>query len=171
MRTLCFAIVACVLCSCGNITQTKDPAAAYHSTVVFRERDGTLQVVGDWTVVYASTTAEIPVSVAVGLKARVAKGKATYSLYKIVGKADRGGAAAAQMEDVTLHLSEEHYGRSTLDRAAAADGLLMKLPEWRTRHVFSAAYVRGVLQRADEILRNPASGRIEPISLPWQYER
>lgn len=171
MNKCLHTLLAILLCSCGSITQTKDPAAAYNATQVYRERDGTLQVCGDWAFVYASTTAEVPVMVATGIKGRVKGGQCAYSIYTVVGKGDRGGAAVPDMESVTMHVRELPYSRATLDQAAAGAGLTMALPEWRTSHTFSAAYVRGVLQKIDAALRNSSSVKIKQISLPWQYER
>lgn len=160
-----FALVS----SCGSITQTKDPSASFNATRVLRERDGSLQIVGDWAIVYASNTAAVPVTVATGVKGHIVGGKCTYSHYVVVGKADRGGAAEPSLEDLTLQVREQPYSRAAFEQAAR-QGLTITVPDWNVRHAFSAAYVQGVLQRIDAALRNPSAVKARQIGLPWQYE-
>lgn len=165
-------LLALLLCSCSSISQTKNPATSYAATEVYREKDGSLQVIGDWDMAYASTTTALPIMVATGLKARVAKGGGAYACYLIIGKYDaQASAMTPTTEDIVSSVRELPYSRATLDHAARGAGLTVPLPEWHTRQTFSAAYVRGFLQKADETLRNPATAKVVQTSLPWQYNR
>lgn len=168
IRLLLIPLLA-LLSACGSITQTKDPIASFNATRVLRERDGTLQIVGDWAIVYASNTAAVPVTVATGVKGRIVGGTCVYSHYVVVGKADRGGAAEPSLEDVTMHVREQPYSRAAFEQAAR-QGLTITVPDWNVTHAFSAAYIQGVLQRIDEAQRNPAAVKARQIGLPWQYE-
>ncbi|HRH96691.1 MAG TPA: hypothetical protein PLB55_12185 [Prosthecobacter sp.] len=161
------AFLALLLCSCAATTQTNDPAQSYANTQVVREKDGSLQVAADWDIITLSTTTDPPMAVSGGLKGHIVGGKCTYAYYIINYEYQaKAGSMQAADEDITARVKELPYSRGALEQAAQGQGLHVPLPQWRTRQVLSAAYVRGFLQKVDETLSRPPTA-LKPSSVPW----
>jgi len=161
MHRLFAAALALLLCSCGTISQTKNPAASYAATEVHRGKDGSLQVMGDHDIAYHSTTIEVPTTVFIGLSAAVSKSRSAYGCALLVGQwRPRASSFSTNQSDFEKKTRILPYSRADLDAAAAGPGLTVPLPEWHTSHAFSAAYVRGFLQKVDETIRHPAAAKI-----------
>ncbi|MDZ4405968.1 hypothetical protein [Prosthecobacter sp.] len=164
------AFLALLLCSCAATTQTKNPAQSYANTQVFREKDGALQVVADWDAIALSTTTDPPMAVLGGLKGRIVGGKCAYAYYIIDCEYQaKAGSMQVAEEDISTKVRELPYTRGMLEQAAQGQGLHVPLPQWRTRQVLSAAYVRGFLQKIDETLAHPPTA-LRPSAVPW-YRR
>ena len=161
MRKCLSAVLALLLCSCTTISHTKDPAASYAATEVHRGKNGSLQVVGDHDIAYQCSTIVVPTTVFTGLTAVVHKSSAIYACYLVVSQwQPKASSFARSQSDFERKMRILPCSRAALDTAASGPGLTVPLPEWRTQHTFSAAYVRGFLQKADETLRNPAAAKI-----------
>lgn len=166
MKRLALLLLATLLCSCGTSLTTSNPVQSYAATKVYRAKDGSLQIAGDWDYIVLSTTTDPPQAVIGGFKARLLGGKVMYSHYvhDLVYKA-KAGSFADDPNDVTGNTRLLPYDRATLDQAAQNSGLTVSLPQYRSRQVFSAAHLRGFLQRVDETVRNPSGATILPG--PW----
>ncbi len=161
LKPLLSAVVALLLCSCGTVTETTDPAASYAATKVVRGKSGALHVLGDDSLVYHSSTIAVPTSVLCGLCASLGKGAADYSCCLFVSKYEvKPSAFSRSPDDYKVRSLRLPFTRAALDAAASGAGLTVPLPQWHTRQTFSAAYVRGFLQKVDETVRNPAAAKI-----------
>lgn len=169
MKRLCLLLLTALLCSCGTTTTTSNPAQAHAGTKLYRQKDGSLQIAGEWDYVVLSTTTDPPMAVVGGFKAHLVRGKAAYSHYVIdMVYKPKAGSFADDPSDITGFVKETPYTRAALDQAAQGAGITVPLPKYRTRQPFSAAYLRGFLQKVDETVRNPALPA-HPPTLPW-YE-
>ena len=155
------ALLSFLLCSCGSINQTKNPAASYRATEVQRGKSGALLVVGEGSPAYLSTTIAIPTLVLCGLQARVSKAGVSYACYQLVSKYDmKASSLSLSPDDFVDSVKLLPCTRAAFDTAAAGAGLTVPMPEWHTQHTFSAAYVSGFLQKVDETIRDPAAAKI-----------
>lgn len=167
MNRLSLLLLAMLLSSCSTAINTSNPARSYAGTKIYREKDGSLEIVGDWDYVAFSTVTDPPSAAAGGMKADLARGKVTYAHYTMDASfSPRSGATHASYHDVTGGVEERPYTRATLDQAAQGAGLTVEVPRHRTRQFFSAAYLKGFLQKVDEAVRNPAVPT-EPTTEPW----
>ncbi len=157
MKRLSLLLLAALLCSCGTTLTTSSPAHSHAATKVYREKDGSLEIAGDWDYVAISTTADPPTAAVGGFKAHLLRGKTIYThyVYDMIYK-PRTGSFSEDPDNVTGYAKEVPYTRGTLDQAAQGAGITVSLPKYRTQQVFSAAYLRGFLQKVDETVRNPA---------------
>jgi hypothetical protein len=161
MRKYLSAALALLLCSCSTISHTKDPAASYAATEVHRGKNGALQIVGDHDIAYQSSTIAVPTTVFIGLTAAGNKTSSAYACYLVVSKwLPKASSLARTPADFERKMRYLPSSRAAMDTAASGPGLTIPLPEWHTQHVFSAAYVRGFLQKVDETFRNPAAAKI-----------
>lgn len=168
MKRLCLLLLATLLCSCGTSLTTSSPAQSHAAAKAYREKDGSVHVVGDWDYVAISTTSEPPTAAVGGFKADLESGKTTYAHYVYdMNYKPRAGAFSFDPADVAGNLKVMPHTRAQLDQAAQGSGLTISLPKYRTKQVFSAAYLRGFLQKVDETVRNPAAST--PVPGPW-YE-
>ncbi|MGV3662871.1 MAG: hypothetical protein ACO1TE_21985 [Prosthecobacter sp.] len=171
MKHFSLLLLAALLCSCGSAISTSNPAQSYAGTELYREKDGSLQIVGDWDYVALSTVTDPPSAAAGGIKASLARGKVTYAHYTIDASfKPKAGAMHASKEDVTGGVEERPYTRAMLDQAAQGAGLTVAVPRHRTSQFFSAAYLQGFLRKVDETVRNPAVP-VQPTTEPWHRLR
>lgn len=71
-------------------------------------------------------------------------------------------------EDQEVTLEGQRYERAVLERAAQGGGLVVSLPNSHLSQSLSAAYVRGFLQKVDDVLKNPAGSGVKPMTEPVQ---
>lgn len=166
MKCIFPILLATLLCSCGTTLTTSNPTQSHAATKAYREKDGSLQIAGDWDYVTLSTTTDPPQAAVGGFKAHLVRGKTTYSHYvhDMVYK-PKAASFADDPSDITGHTTEVPYSRAALDQAAQGTGLTVPLPKYGTSQVFSAAYLRGFLQKVDETVRNPTGAAI--LAGPW----
>jgi hypothetical protein len=149
---------AMLLCSCSTAITTSNPAQAYASTAAYREIDGSIHVVGDWDYVVRSTVTDPPMIAVGGFAARLVHGECLYG-YALMDATFKAKASAFSRSpgDMTSGMKVFPYSRAILDQAAQGAGLTVPVPRYRTSQFFSAAYLRGFLQKVDETVRNPAA--------------
>ena len=161
MQKYLYAVLALLLCSCSVTTQTQNPAVSYAATEIYRGKDGSLAVFSDRSLVYHSSSIAIPTSVLCGLKAHVTKTGAAYACFVLVSKYEpKPSAFSRSPDDYQRDIKERPFTRAALDAAAGGAGLTIPLPQWHTQQTFSAAFVRGFLQKVDETRSNPAAAKI-----------
>jgi len=151
-------LLAMLLCSCSTGTSTSNPAQSYASTDAYREKDGTIRIVGDWDYVARSTVTDPPMIAAGGFEACLVRGKTLYA-YCLMEATYKPKASAFSRSpgDMTGSVKAYPYTRATLDQAAQRTGITVAVPKYHTSQFFSAAYMRGFLQKVDETARNPAA--------------
>lgn len=163
MKHSILLLLATLLCSCSSGITTSDPAQSYASTQAYREKDGTLQIVGDWDYVVRSTVTDPPMMVGGGFEARIVRGKPLYA-YCLMEATFKPKASAFSRSpgDVTGGVKASPYTRAALEQAAQGSGITIAVPKYHTSQFFSAAYLRGFLQKVDEAVRNPAAVTAPP---------
>ena len=162
-------IVGLSLVACETPSSVKNPAKAYASTEVFRLKNGTLLVQGDWDYIEYTTTTVLPRMVRGGLAAQIAFGKARYyhCYQKNVVQLQASDMQETE-EDHEVTLEGQRYDRAVLERAAQGEGLKVPLPHSHLSQSLSAAYVRGFLQKVDDVLKNPEGSGAKPMTEPVQ---
>lgn len=162
MKHLPFLLLILLLSSCSTVTHTSSPAKAYASTRVRQTGAGSFHVIGDWDYVdFSMVRVQNTRIVAIGgLEAQVVRGRVLYSYY-VHEQSDviRPGATGGYMEMENRRMRHLDFTRERLDAAARGEGLTVQVTEKHPQQFFSAAYVRGFLQRVDEAIRRSASER------------
>jgi hypothetical protein len=166
---LILMLAALFLAACDTPSKVKNPAKAYASTEVFRLKNGSLLVQGDWDYIEFTTTTELPRMMIGGLAAHIASGKARYfhCYQKNVVQLQASDMQETE-EDHEVTLEGQRYDRAVLDRAAQGEGLNVSLPHSHLSQSLSAAYVRGFLQKVDDVLKNPAGSGAKLMTEPLQ---
>ncbi|OYW70512.1 MAG: hypothetical protein B7Z37_30495 [Verrucomicrobia bacterium 12-59-8] len=160
-------LAALFLVACETPSKVKNPARAYASTEVLQQKNGSLLVAGDWDYVEFTTTTELPRMIMGGLAAHVALGKARYfHCYEKHVLQLQASDMQETEEDHEVTLEGQRFDRAVLERAAQGDGLNVPLPNSHLSQSFSAAYVRGFLQKVDDVLKNPAGSGAKPLTGP-----
>ncbi|MDB6007072.1 MAG: hypothetical protein JWR15_4059 [Prosthecobacter sp.] len=151
-------LLAILLCSCSTGITTTDPAHSYASTETYRHQDGTIQIAGNWDYVVYSRATDPPKIVVGGFEALVKGGKTHYAycLTEMAYK-PKPSAFSRSPDDMTGGVKASPYTRAALDQAAQGAGITVAVPKHHTSQFFSAAYLRGFLQKVDETVRNPAA--------------
>jgi hypothetical protein len=164
---LCFILMVASFClvACETPSQVKNPAKAYADTEVFQLKNGKLLVQGDWDYIEYTTTTVLPRMVIGGLAAQIAFGKTHYyhCYQKNVLQLQASDMQETE-EDYEVTLEGQRYDRSVLERAAQGEGLKVPLPHSHLSQSFSAAYVRGFLQKVDDVRKNPARSGAKPMT-------
>lgn len=152
------------LTACDTLSGVKDPAKAYASTEVIRQKNGSLLIAGDWDYIEMARAADPPRTVMGGLAAHIVLGKARYfHCYEKHVLQLQASDMQVTPEDYEVTIEGQKYDRATLERAAQGEGLKVSLPHSHLSQSFSAAYVRGFLQKVDDVLKNPAGSGVKPL--------
>lgn len=167
-RLILMAAGLCLV-ACETPSKVKNPAKAYASTEVFRLKSGSVLVQGDWDYIEFTTTTELPRMVRGGLAAHIEFGKARYfHCYQKNVLQLQASDMQETAEDHEVTLEGQRYDRAVLERAAQGVGLVVSLPNSHLSQSLSAAYVRGFLQKVDDVLKNPAGSGVKPMTEPVQ---
>lgn len=169
MKHLTSFLLILLLSSCSTVTHTSSPARAYASTTVRQTGAGSFHIVGDWDYVdFSMVRVQNTRVVAIGgFEARVARGKCLYSYY-VYEQTDviNVGALGGFMDLENRRMKHLDFTRGRLDEAARGEGLTVRLTEKHNQQFFSAAYLRGFLQKVDEAIRKSSSQPAAPPAPP-----
>lgn len=155
MKHLKLFLLAALLSSCNTVTHTSSPAAAYSSTQAHRSGVGSYHIVGEWDYLDYSMVKEPKIVVVAGFEAFVTRGQCLYAYYvheRTYGS--KASSVANNMDVLSRHRKHLEFTREKLDEAARGNGLTVRFSEEHNTQFFSAAYLRGFLQKVDEVRRS-----------------